>query len=535
MGRDTARPFAMWGWTEATDADLEILQRQLGRRPRGVVAVAARDRCGEPQVIVNRPILMDEAGRRTVFPTLFWLTSPYLVREVSVLEASGWIGRLRERLLEEPEWAEALRAAHAATARLRLELCSPGELEALRAESPRQYQALVETGVAGMRGDTGVKCLHAHLADYLARRKAEPGAVNPIGREVARLLLQRGVDLLGDCVPRTGRVAAIDAGSNSVRLWVGEWREEDGGARLKPVHRELVTTRLGAGLGPGQALDPGAAAATLEAVDRLARRAAQLGAAPPVGAATAAARDAADGGAFLLRVWEETGQSLPQLSGDQEAELAYLGVLTGFEAGPAGPLWVIDVGGRSTEMVLGDAEGRILWRRSFPLGAVRLTDEHIQSDPVSQEELAAVRRAARAGLDVAEIEAVKRELATAGGGSASARVAAVGGTATTAAAIGLEMRVYDPGRVHGSRWSREQVTELVHRLAALSLEERRKVAGLPPQRADIIVAGLCILEQCLEVLGAATFSVSEADLLQGLIASRLGGRRKGRRPPPGAD
>ena len=545
-----------WGWTEVTEADLVVLEEQLGRRPRAVVAVAARCRCGRPAVIVNRPLSVDERGKLSVFPTLFWLTSPYLVREVSVLEAEGWIGMLRERFAD-PEWARAMHASHAATAALRLKLCPEDELEALRMTSPRQYQVLAQSGVAGMRGERseiGVKCLHAHLADYLARRAGPPEATNPVGREVAKLLLLRGVDLLGDCLPASGRVGALDVGSNSVRLFVGEWRRENGRRlRLEPVCRELVTTRLGAGVGAGEPMKEAAMDATVEAIRSFARKAAELGAASLVGAATSAVRDAANGGSLLLRIWEETGQSVPAISGDREAELGYFGVLGDLDE-PARALWVVDVGGRSTEVVAGDGTGRILWRHSFPLGAVRLTEAYITANPISSEELAALRSAARQGLAEGGIEAAKRfmneaaELISPGSpflpssraegrvegealsvaeqkpirhGDRSVHVVAIGGTATTAAAIGLRLARYDPDAVHRSRWPKEHVTALIQRLAALSVEERRRVAGLMPNRADIIVAGLVILEQCLEALGATAFAVSEADLLQGLLMSLL--------------
>lgn len=535
-----AAGFAAWGWTEVTEADLAVLERQLGRKPRAVAAVAARCRCGKPLVIVNRPVSEDASGKLSVFPTLFWLTSPYLVREVSALEAEGWIARLEERLAADPEWAQAMKASHAASAALRLKLASERELEMLRAASPRQYQVLAESGVAGMRTTSGVKCLHAHLADYLARRRMDPGAVNPIGREVARLLLLRGVDLLGGCLPPSGRVGAIDVGSNSVRLFVGELRDEGlRGVRFEPVCRELATTRLGAAVGAGEPMQEAAMDATVEAISRFARRAAELGSAPLAGAATAAVRDAPNGGSLLLRIWEETGQSVPAISGEREAELAYLGVLHAFGEPLPQLLWVIDVGGRSTEIVAGDAAGRVLFRRSLPVGAVRLTEERLSSGPVSSEVLAALRDDAKQALQAGGIAAAKRSLVGEAGlgerpGASSAagadrgaaeggavQVVAVGGTAATAAAVGLGLVEYDSDAVHMSRWGKEHVTGLIERLAPLSAEERRKIPGLQPSRADIIVAGLVILEQCLEALGAEEFAVSESDLLQGLLLSRL--------------
>lgn len=538
--------YEAWGWTPVTAADLEELRRQLGRAPRGVVAVASRCRCGKPQVIVNRPIVADRSGRLTVFPTLFWLTSPYLVNAVSALEGAGWISRMRERL-DDPEVAAAMQATHEATVRLRLRLCRPEELRALEEQSPRQRRVLDETGVAGMRRTDGVKCLHAHLADYLGRLKVDPSAVNPIGRATAELLLSQGIDLLGACLPPTRRVAAIDVGSNSVRLFVGEWqpaqasrsqghiddargRAGDGGEdlnpiapsrRLRPVVRELVTTRLGKGMQPGGRLEQGPREKTLAVLSAFAARALEAGVPHPVGAATAAVRDAADGAALLREVWEATGLSLPAISGEREAELTYLGVLRGFgEAGGRGPLVTMDVGGRSTELVVGGGDGKILWRTSLPLGAVRLTEAWVSTDPVSREELGSLRKAAAAVLEaVREPLAAVQEQWMSGG---KPEVAAVAGSATTLAAIKLELERYDPDAVHGSRWRTQDVTEVLERLAAMPLAERRRVKGLMPERADIIVAGLTVLEQCLLMLGADEFRVSEADILLGLVWSRCG-------------
>lgn len=520
--------YEAWGWTPVTQDDLQSLKEQLGREPRSVIAVAARCRCGKPQVIVNRPLSPDESGRWTIFPTLFWLTSPYLVREVSVLEAAGWIGRLR-RQLKDSKIARAMHASHAATAQLRLRLVTPEEVEALREASPGQYQVLVESGVAGMRAFDGVKCLHAHLADYLGRSKANPDAVNPIGRAVAELLLSRGVDLKGDCLPASGRVAAIDVGSNSVRLFVGEWQAADKAQgprpRLEPVHCDLEMTRLAAGVTrkveedaeTGGRLPEAAVEKTLAALARFSEQAAELGAAAPVGGATAAVRDAADGGEFLVQIWEETGLSVPLLAAEREAELAFLGVLRGLEQQGPHALAVVDVGGRSTEIVIGDASGEILWKGSFPLGAVRLTEACVTTDPIAPQELDAMRKKAQAVLVQAE-EAWK----ALGQRPEPLGVAAVGGTATTLAAIGLGLETYDPSAVHQSAWKLDDVTELIQRLAAMPLKERRRVTGLQPERADVIVAGLVILEQSLFALQRQSFWVSETDLLQGLLWSRLG-------------
>ena len=162
---------------------------------------------------------------------------------------------------------------------------------------------LGETGVAGMRRTDGVKCLHAHLADYLGRSKANSRAVNPIGRAVAELLLRRGIDLLGECSPcRQGGSPPIDIGSNSVRLFVGEWQPK--GATGESEERGGCGSQRGVAAAPhpsrarqypprsrdegGGQLEPAAVEKTVAALENFAAKAAELGAAPAVGAATAA-------------------------------------------------------------------------------------------------------------------------------------------------------------------------------------------------------------------------------------------------------
>jgi len=278
-----------------------------------------------------------------------------------------------------------------------------------------------------------------------------------------------------------------------------------------------VTRKVEEDAETGGRLPEAAVEKTLAALARFSEQAAELGAAAPVGGATAAVRDAADGGEFLVQIWEETGLSVPLLAAEREAELAFLGVLRGLEQQGPHALAVVDVGGRSTEIVIGDASGEILWKGSFPLGAVRLTEACVTTDPIAPQELDAMRKKAQAVLVQAE-EAWK----ALGQRPEPLGVAAVGGTATTLAAIGLGLETYDPSAVHQSAWKLDDVTELIQRLAAMPLKERRRVTGLQPERADVIVAGLVILEQSLVALQREIFWVSEADLLQGLLWSRLG-------------
>ena len=178
-------------WEPATEQDLRVVAGQLGRRPHAVVAVAARCRFGRPAVVVTAPVIEGPDGRVEPFPTTFWLTCPYLVDAVSRLESSGWIARISREMKADPVALRQLQAAHEGAARLRRELMTPAMVRRLEALSPHAPARLASVGVAGSRDFDAVKCLHAHLADYLGRGD------NPVGRRVVRLLAQAGVSLSG--------------------------------------------------------------------------------------------------------------------------------------------------------------------------------------------------------------------------------------------------------------------------------------------------------------------------------------------------
>lgn len=185
-----------YGWTPFTDKDKEALRRWIGREPRPVLAVAYRGDDGAPWVVVNDPLPKNNDGRFFPFPTLFWLAWPPVVQAIDRLESAGWIGRLRENIFdddgdESTDRRRRLRNAHKETARLRLQLVDPQALNRVKQCAPDQYRVLAETGVAGMRHTDGVKCLHAHYADYLGRPRSVPAAVNPIGEMTAALLKDR--------------------------------------------------------------------------------------------------------------------------------------------------------------------------------------------------------------------------------------------------------------------------------------------------------------------------------------------------------
>lgn len=189
----------------ATERDRQLVEGQLGRPARGLVGVARRCASGCPQVIVNAPLL-EHDGEVEVFPTVFWLSCPYLARAVSRLEAAGWVKRIERRVEEEPAFCVALERAQSSHARLRTALAPRGLLEALRRRYPERWAVVTKSGVGGTRNLHAVKCLHAHLADFLARGE------NPVGQVVRDKLVEQGVELDGGgrcrevCMPAWRRV-----------------------------------------------------------------------------------------------------------------------------------------------------------------------------------------------------------------------------------------------------------------------------------------------------------------------------------------
>lgn len=317
------------------------------------------------------------------------------------------------------------------------------------------------------------------------------------------------------------RRAAIDIGTNSVRLLIADAvAAPDGGpVELVPVIRRTLITRLGEGVDAARRLDPGARKRTIGALLEYEKEIREHGARSVRVVATSALRDAVDADDFVRELGRVTGFEVFVLTGDQEARTAFAGA-TSVATGGAGPdafvstdekVAVVDVGGGSTEIIFGHASRPPEGLESLDIGSVRLTELFVRHDPPTRAELDAIRdRAHRIAAPAL------RRVAEVGVG----RMIAVAGTATTLAAIGLGLTVYDPDRVHGYGLDRERMEAIIERLSALSLAERRTVAGLEPQRADIIIAGSLILLEIVEGLGLAELTVSERDLLDGLI---LGG------------
>jgi exopolyphosphatase / guanosine-5'-triphosphate,3'-diphosphate pyrophosphatase len=282
------------------------------------------------------------------------------------------------------------------------------------------------------------------------------------------------------------RVATIDIGTNSVLLLVAERRD----GAITPVIERATITRLGRGVDRTRAFDPAAVEATLACLGEYADEIKRAGAARVDVVGTSAMRDAQGGEVFRDRAASLLGVAPRVISGHEEAELTFAGALSGLEI--EGEALVFDLGGGSTELIRGVVRAgaaTLTSALSVDAGSVRFTERCLPSDPPLAEEIAEVRRAARALLDDA--------LITLGTPGPTTQLVGVAGTVTTLAAFALGVAPYDAKRVHGARLTAEIIGRSARELATLGVAQRRALPTIEPKRADVIVAGAVITEEIL--------------------------------------
>jgi exopolyphosphatase / guanosine-5'-triphosphate,3'-diphosphate pyrophosphatase len=309
------------------------------------------------------------------------------------------------------------------------------------------------------------------------------------------------------------RVGVVDIGTNSTRLLVADVD----GSRIAEIDRRSEVTRLGEGVDTTGRLSDEPQARVFAVLDAYAAAIEELGCDVTTGVLTSAVRDAANGERFRDEVRRRYGLDANVIAGETEARLTYLGATAERPAGE-GPLVVVDIGGGSTEYVVGE-EGEMTFHVSTQAGVVRQTERHLHSDPPRSEELQALADEVRQ-IIATEVPADVRE----------AVVAAIGvaGTATSCAAIDQELDPYDPARVQGYRLQEGALELMLARLAEMDLERRRRVTGLDPNRAPTIVAGIVILLEALRAFGLDEVEVSEHDILWGAaltVAADAAGER----------
>jgi len=312
-------------------------------------------------------------------------------------------------------------------------------------------------------------------------------------------------------------VAAVDVGSNSVRLLV----LDDAGERIL---RRITTTRLAEGVDRTGRLADAAVARTVAAI--VAFRDVWVAEGVPTDpahvriAATSAVRDADDRDRFLAAVLDAVGVPVDVISGSEEARLGFTGASGAVPS--EDPCLVIDVGGGSTEMVVGRAGG-VLASVSTQLGCVRLTERALHTDPPTPLELRAARGTAEAVL-ASGLASIERDLAAHGIGLADVRtVVAVAGTATTLAALALGLEDYVESRIHGTVVDAATLDALTERLAASTVAERAALGPVQPGRGEVLHGGAIVLSVALRLVGRPALVVSEADSLDALAVGLLRG------------
>lgn len=296
-------------------------------------------------------------------------------------------------------------------------------------------------------------------------------------------------------------IAAIDIGTNSTRILIAEEKNP-----LCPIFRAIEVTRLGEGVNQNRILQPLAMERTVEALKKFQGKAEDLKVKSLRLVATSAVRDAKNRQDFVDLVAQKTGLNLEVISGEEEAKLTYWGVTADLDW-PEGNVVAFDLGGGSTELILGSKE-EVKKLTSVDVGAVRMTEVFLHSNPVQDEEYKKMEEYLLEMLFPVLKELREEKVAL---------LVGVGGTATSLAAMDQELVPYDPNRVHGYFVCLEGLKLIAEKLKKLTIEERQTIPGLHPKRADIILGGIGIVETLLAGLALDRFMVSENDLLLGMI------------------
>lgn len=304
------------------------------------------------------------------------------------------------------------------------------------------------------------------------------------------------------------RVAAIDCGTNTIRLLIADLSTGLDGVKLTELTREMTVVRLGEGIDRTGVISAEALRRTSVALANYAVQIADAHVDTVRMVATSASRDAKNGAEFIALTTEILGVAPEIISGDEEARLSFAGAIRGL---PSEPRMVVDIGGGSTEFVLGigDVEAAI----STDVGSVRLTERHFAADPPTAAQIAAARADIRAAL-----LDVRRSLAVGDGvGVGIGRsLVAVAGTATTIVAIALGLSEYDSAQIHQSVVSADRIREICSDLIRADHATRTAIAVMHPGRVDVIAAGALILDELISEFGFTSIMASESDILDGI-------------------
>ena len=299
------------------------------------------------------------------------------------------------------------------------------------------------------------------------------------------------------------RVAAIDCGTNSIRLLIADVESN----KLREVVRDMEIVRLGQGVDQTGEFHPDAIKRTLAAVDKFAAEIAKRGVQKIRFCATSATRDATNRALFIDGVRERLGIEVEVITGVEEAELSFIGAIQ--ELNPnSGPFLVVDIGGGSTEFVFGNS--KVESAKSVNIGCVRMSERHFKNDPPTDDQIKSATADIQQAIAVAGAEVPITKAKT---------LVAVAGTATTVAAAALDLDIYDRHSIHLSHISATKVHEVSEMFKKMDRNERMKLGYMHPGRLDVITAGSLVLSEVMKATRASEFIASETDILDGIALS----------------
>ncbi|KAB3531859.1 Ppx/GppA phosphatase family protein [Alkaliphilus serpentinus] len=301
------------------------------------------------------------------------------------------------------------------------------------------------------------------------------------------------------------KCATIDIGTNSMRLLLIELE----GKKVVSREKTINVTRIGASVDGCGYITPQGIDRNLQSYNQLVQKAEEWGAESIWSIATSAVRDAKNGEEFTQIAFQETGVPIKIITGEEEAELGYKGVLWGIETKPQ-TMMVIDIGGGSTELIVGNAT-EIIKKSSIDIGAVRMTERYITTDPISEEEYLRLKEEINKALDGFFSSTSLPNIEVFVG---------IGGTATSLGAIDQQLVEYDMDKIHTYRLKEDKIHRIMENLKTITLEEKKKLKGLHPKRADIILAGTVILHQLMKKFSFKEMILSEYDNLEGLLITQ---------------
>ena len=301
------------------------------------------------------------------------------------------------------------------------------------------------------------------------------------------------------------RVAAIDCGTNSIRLLIADIS----GGKFKEVLRDMEIVRLGQGVDENKSFHPDAINRTLAAVEKFKNQLAGKGVEKIRFCATSATRDAANRDLFIDGVRQILGVEVEVIPGEEEARLSFNGATKELLQSDA-PFLVVDIGGGSTEFVYGNKE--VEFAKSVDIGCVRMSERHLKSQPVEMSQVAQA---------IIDIDKAIAQAAAVVPISNAKTLVAVAGTATTIAAAALELETYDRYAIHLSRIPAEKVHKVSAAFQAMTKSEISKLGFMHPGRVDVITAGSLVLSRVMAATGATEFVASESDILDGMAWSLI--------------